>query len=93
MNIDIFVIFNNGLKWMTHIETLKVSCHKILNLFKLLSHKSWSAAQASLLRSSTMLLKSKLDFGSEAYGSASKRLFDSNQYKMKQSALQQEPSE
>ena len=59
------------------IKTLKISCHKILNLFKLLSHKSCGADLISLLRLCTMLLKPKLDYGSEAYGSASKCLFDS----------------
>ena len=66
--------FDSSLTWRNHITLLKASCHKTLNLLKHLSHKSdktWGADGTSLLRLYVMLLKPKLDYGCEAYSSAS----------------------
>ena len=65
---------DSSLTWRRHIQTLKQSCLKKMDLLKLLSHKSWGADQGTLLRIYTALIKSKLEYGIEAYGSACKTL-------------------
>ena len=69
--------FDSCLTWRNHITLLKASCHKTLNLLKHLSHRTWGADRTSLLRLYIMLLKPKLDYGCEAYSSASRTLPES----------------
>ena len=61
---------DSGLTWKPHIDTLKIACHKVLDLFKKLSHSSWGSDTCTLLRLYTMLLKPKIEYGVEAYSSA-----------------------
>jgi hypothetical protein len=61
------VIIDNSMTWRQHITALRASCMKSLDLLKHLSHKSWSADRTSLLRLYIMLIKPKLDYGSEVY--------------------------
>ena len=68
--------FDNSLTWRPHITNLKKSCHKTLDLLKHLSYKKWGADRTTLLRLYIMLLKPKLDYGCEAYGSACRSLID-----------------
>lgn len=68
---------DKSLTWRPHIQKLKTSCYKTLNLLKHLSHKDWGADRASLLRLYTMLIKPKIDYGCEAYSSACKSLLES----------------
>lgn len=71
------VIFDNSLTWRPHITEMKKSCHKVLDLLKHLSHKDWGADRSTLLRLYIMLLKPKIDYGSEVYSSACRTLLDS----------------
>ena len=63
---------DSSLTFRNHITLLKASCHKTLNLLKHLSHRTRGADGTSLLRLCIMLLKPSLDYGCEAYSSASR---------------------
>ena len=54
------------------IQEIKISHNKKLDLLKHLSHKNWGADRQFLLRQNIMLNKSKMNYGCEAYSSASK---------------------
>ena len=66
------VIFDRKLSFISHIKYLKAKCLKALNLLKVLSHTSWGADRTTLLHLYRSLIRSKLDYGSIAYGSARK---------------------
>ena len=65
------LIFDTRLTWKPHIEQLKVACTKILNLLRVLSHTTWGADRKTLFRLHTALILSKIDYGCQAYASAS----------------------
>ena len=60
-----------GLTWVPHIIQLKARTMKALGILRVLSHLSWGADRATLLRLYRALVRSKLDYGCEAYSSAS----------------------
>ena len=62
--------FDNSLTWKPHINNLRRSCIKKLDLFKHLTSKRWGADRKSLLRLYIMLIKPKIDYGSEVYSAA-----------------------
>ncbi|KAK3894956.1 hypothetical protein Pcinc_001312 [Petrolisthes cinctipes] len=64
------LLFDKRLTWVPHLRTLKVSCLKALNLLRVLSHTSWGADRATLLRLYHIVIRSKLDYGCEVYSSA-----------------------
>ena len=66
------VVFDNGLRFHKHIQYLKDECQRRLNVLKHLSHTSWGADSRTLLRIYEALIKSKLEYGVEAYASACK---------------------
>ena len=47
--------FDTALRWKHNVTQLKISCHKVLNVLKHLSHLTWGADRASLLRLYIML--------------------------------------
>ena len=61
---------DSGLTWRSHLTALKTACHRVLDLFKKLSHTSWGSDSVTLLRLYVMLLKPKIEYGLEAYSSA-----------------------
>ena len=62
--------FDERLNWRAHIDDLKARCHKAMNLLKCLSWKSWGSDRATLLRLYRTIIRPRLDYGCEAYGSA-----------------------
>ena len=62
---------DNSLTWKEHIKQLKRNCYHRLNLIKHLSHVHWGADSTILKRIYQAIVLPKLDYGSEAYGSAS----------------------
>ena len=62
--------FDSRLNWTVHIEQLLVKCHRSLNLLKIISGNSWGADRHSLLMIYKALIRSKIDFGSIVYDSA-----------------------
>ena len=65
------VTFDTRLTFLPHIEELKTSCTERLNILRVISHKTWGADRKMLLRLHEALILSKLDYGSQVYGSAS----------------------
>lgn len=64
------VVFDNSLRFHKHIEYLRDECQRRLTLMKHLSHTTWGADSKTLLRIYTALIKSKIEYGVEAYASA-----------------------
>ena len=71
------VTIDNSYTWKPHLRTLKIKCHKTLNLFKKLSHSSWGSDSPTLVRLYIMLLKPAVEYGLEAYSSAAHSYIDS----------------
>lgn len=67
------LIFDQHLKWDLHIRDLKKRCKQSLNIMKTIAHVKWGADRAVLLRFYHAIIQSKLDYGCQAYGMASKR--------------------
>ena len=65
------LIFDQRLRWSVHIDCLKVKCMQAMQLLKTLSHTSWGGDRVSLLRIYRSIVRSKLDYGSFIYASAS----------------------
>ena len=66
------MIIDNSVTWTKYIQEIKISCNKKLDLLKHLSHKNWGTDRQFLLRLYIMIIKPKIDYGCEAYSSASK---------------------
>lgn len=66
------MIFDQCMNWQTHIKRLILSCQNGLNLLKFLANKKWGADSDILLRLYRLLIRSKIDYGSIAYSSATK---------------------
>ena len=64
------LVIDNSLRWHKHVEQLRSDCLRRLNVLKHLSHTTWGADSKSLLRIYETFIKSKLEYGVEAYGSA-----------------------
>ena len=65
------VIFDNKLSFLPDLRYLKNKCTKPLNLLRVVAHTAWGADQQTLLHLYRSLIRSKLDYGSIVYGSAS----------------------
>lgn len=77
------VIFDNRLLWNAHIDYVVDRCKKSLNLMRALSGKSWGSCKSVLLSLYRSLIRSRIDYGCQAYDTASdasKRRLDSVQY-------------
>lgn len=77
------MIFDKRLNWRAHISYLLEKSKKAINLLKIVSHKSWSASKTTLLNIYKALIRSRLDYGSEVFYTASKKSLaklDSIQY-------------
>jgi ribonuclease HI len=68
------VILDDKLTFRPHIVHLRKKCERSLNILRVLSNTSWGADRVSLLRIYHCLIRSKLDYGSVVYGSASKSI-------------------
>ena len=64
LNLDFKLIFKN------HIQHLKSSCQKALDILRVVEHTDWGADRTVLLGLYRSLVRSKLDYGSIVYGSA-----------------------
>lgn len=66
--------FDKRLTWANHIRNLRITALKSLQLLKTVSHYNWGADRATLTKLYRSLVRSRLDYGSQVYGSASKVL-------------------
>ena len=64
------VLFDRRLSFVSHIKCLKAGCLGALSLLGVLSHASWGAGRAALLKLCRSLVRSRLDYGCIVYGSA-----------------------
>ena len=64
------VMMDSSLTWTPHIKKLRSDCLRKLGLLKSISRQTWGADSKTLLRLYTLLIKPKLEYGSEAYSSA-----------------------
>ena len=64
------VIFDTKLTFKNHIQYLKNSCQKALDILRVVGHTDWGADRIALLRLYHSLVHSKLDYGCIVYGSA-----------------------
>lgn len=63
--------FDQRLRWRQHIENLKIKCIKSLDILKCLSNTKWGSDRTLLLRLYRSLVRSKLDYASFIYWTAS----------------------
>ena len=66
------VIFDQNLNWSEHINELVHRCKGDLNIIKKLSHTRWGSNKEMLLIIYKSLIRSKLEYGAEAWSDASK---------------------
>ena len=65
--------FDSKLSWNIHINKLKHDSQKLLGIMKMLTSLEYGATQQSLLKIYRIYIRSKLDYGSIVYSSASMR--------------------
>ena len=63
--------FDSYLSWKDHFDTLISRCNKDLNLMRMVSGTSFGADKITLLTIHMSLIRSKIDYGCQAYMSAS----------------------
>lgn len=66
------LIFDTKLNFKSHIGKLKRKCLQSLNILKVLTHTTWGADRTAMLKIYKALVRSKLDYGCEIYGSTAK---------------------
>jgi len=64
--------WDSKLTWVPHITQLKDRCLKAMSLLRSVSSDRWGADCTTLMRLYRMLIRSKLDYGSVVYASATK---------------------
>ena len=64
------MVFDTKLTFKNHIQYLKTSCQKALDILRVVGHTDWGADHIVLLRLYCLLVHSKLDYGCIVYGSA-----------------------
>ena len=62
--------FDSKLTWNPHLKKLKSGCQKLLGIMKMISYQSYGATQACLVKIYRTYVRSKLDYGSIVYTSA-----------------------
>ncbi len=68
------VIFDSRLTWADHIKKIEGKCNKVINVMRCLTGREWGASCSALKTIYVALIRSVLDYGSVAYGSAAKSL-------------------
>jgi hypothetical protein len=64
------LLFDSQLSFLPHIKMLRNKSFKALNIFKFVSSTDWGADSTASLNLYRSLIRSKLDYGCIAYGSA-----------------------
>ena len=65
------LIFDKKLTFESHVKLLKAKCLKCLNLLRAVGSQHWGADQESIMRFYRAIIRSRLDYGSVVYNSAS----------------------
>jgi hypothetical protein len=64
------LILDRKLTWVQHVKDLKMRCLKTMDLLKCISSQKWGADRLTLMRTYHALVRSKLDYGCQAYALA-----------------------
>ncbi|XDV52299.1 hypothetical protein PO909_021042 [Leuciscus waleckii] len=64
--------FDDKLTWNEHIRRINTKCKKIINVMRCLTGSEWGASRAASKNVYIALIRSVLDYGCIAYGSAAK---------------------
>ena len=62
------LIFDRKLNWKDHIEYIKGKCLEAMNIIFMISRRNQETESESLLRIYRSLVRSKLDYGCDIYG-------------------------
>ena len=65
------MIFDKHLTWQKHIENIVLRCKRKLNILRTLTKTEWGSSSKSLLMVYRAMIRPLLDYGCEAYNSAS----------------------
>ena len=65
------VIFDSRMTWTSHINSVVDRCRKRLNLMRCMSGQDWGADKKALLQIYSAMIRSIIDYGCVAYGTAS----------------------
>ena len=69
------MIFDSpSLKWMDHINNIKLTCNKRISILKSLSHQHWGSDRETLIMIYRSLIQSRIDYGSHLYHNATQTL-------------------
>ncbi|WP_135568158.1 reverse transcriptase domain-containing protein, partial [Solemya elarraichensis gill symbiont] len=68
------IIFDPKLIYNKHIYHIRLKCKKALNILKVLASTTWGSDRLLLLKIYRSLIRSKLDYGCQIYGSANNTL-------------------
>jgi len=63
--------FDYKMSWKQHIQNIRQSCMKKLNLLKTVANRNWGADRTTLFRLYRSLIRPVIDYGCQIYGSAS----------------------
>ena len=64
------LIWDKRLTWVKHIKHIKKNCTKRLDLLKIIANRDWGADKVTMMRIYRSVIRSKLDYGCQAYASA-----------------------
>jgi len=65
------MILDPKLTWLKHIQYVQTKCNKVINCMRLLTGTKWGANSLTLRNIYITMIRSKIDYGCEAYNSAS----------------------
>lgn len=65
------MIFDSKLNWIPHLKMLKLKCLKAMNIMKIIAYHNQGTDTKTLMRIYRALIRSKLDYGCQVYGTAS----------------------
>lgn len=68
------MIFDNKMRWNSHIKKLKSTCKIRMNIIKTLSHHTWGAKTKSLITIYKSLILSQIQYGAQIYITAKENL-------------------
>ena len=65
------MILDNRMNWRRHVQHVVEKCKRTLNLMRCVSGQHWGADKTSLMLIYRALIRSRIDYGSIAYNTAS----------------------
>lgn len=64
------ITFDSRLSWLPHIRYVRSVCVRALNLLRMVTNTAWGGDRTSMLRLFRAVVRSRIEYGSCAYGSA-----------------------